>query len=264
MPDDNKEQTEIGAPFDPANIAAKPAQSGDWKLPPELVPAPNAGAAAPHTNVIEPDVRIDLTADGNKPEPRPEVKLVFCPACGASLDRDTREVVPTADEKLRWIRHVLGEPRFCGVYSLFGGKAKIVLRSRLTRENDLIFEQLSDEVRAGLMPEVPAFASPAYVARMHRLMLAYSLASLEFDTGDKVKIAIHKFPDVTDDVYPPETKDGVRWRAVAVAQDRVVASLSEALLSGVLAVHRKFEMLMTALIRHTEDPDFWLPAGAGS
>ena len=210
--------------------------------------------------VLEPDKKLEEGGAGTQPE----AKIVSCPACGCNLTEANGEPVVTDEEKNRWLRHVLGEDRFRQTLTLFNGLVEVRFRSRTTAENDDIFNQLGAEIKLGDIPEVPAYSSPAYVARMYRYMLTLSMEKLtKYDPQGVKPAVITTFPEVTAANYPPiDAKD--HRKPLVRAHDQLLLGMSEGVLAAIMATHKRFELLMGVLLHHTEDPDFWKPTVAGT
>lgn len=219
--------------------------------------------AAPADNAVKgPEVgkTIDLSGDKQEPTDQPSTETSKnCPACGVTLN-DPYELKPTEEEKDMWLRHILGEPRFIRTFTLFSGKVAVSFRSRTSTENDVIYNQLTNEVKDGLITEFGGIMSPAYYARMNRLMMMYSLKSVEL--RDKSEPRITDYPEITDKAYP-KTDDKDERPLVVRAEAKLFGNsmFSEGLLSAISTAHRRFESLIAVLIRHSDDPDFWNPAG---
>ena len=259
----------VGAqPFAPGSIVPSTALNENSNTvgksevdPSRIIPGLNMEQAP--ADIASPGLKIDKIVDltGERPAtadvPREPIKS--CPACGALLE-DPSEVLPTDEDKDAWLRHVLGETRFVRTYTLFGGKVEITFRTRTSAENDIIFNQLSDEVRAGEINEFGGIMSPAYYARLNRLMLMYSLKGVEF--RDKTEPIGHTYPEVTDAAYP-KADDKDERPLVVRAHDKLFGGpgLSAGLLAGMQTVHRRFESLVVTMTRHADDPGFWDPAG---
>ena len=200
---------------------------------------------------------VDLIAD--KPEEKKTADAIkMCPACGVILS-NADELVPTDVEKDRWLRHILGELRFTQTFQLFGGRMSVTFRSRTTAENDIIFNQLTDEVKEGVIAEYGGVMSPAYYTRMNRFMLTFSLVSIT--TNDTATPMVTTYPEVTEEAYSKDEKDG---RALIVrAHDKITLARPAGQLLAILTAYRRFESLMAVLMRHSDDPDFWGPIVAG-
>jgi hypothetical protein len=205
---------------------------------------------------IKPEKEIKLE-DSPKAEDS-SLRLRICPACGLRMD-DKDNIDISEDDKLRWLRYVCGEPRYTKTFDLYGGRLKLILRSLTTEETDSIFNQLNDEVTSGKLTGVPAYASPAYIARMYRLLLTTSLARIEKLMPDKLdQPLVEIYPEVNAENYPSGAKDG--HRPVAIAHDKILGKMGEGMVAALLAAYRHLEVLITTLVRHSEQPDFWLPA----
>jgi hypothetical protein len=207
---------------------------------------------------IKPDQNITLSEEP-KDAAEKEKKTESCPACGCTLVDNKVEV--TYEEKTKWLRHILGEAKFTKDYSMFGGRIRVRFRSRSMAENDAIFNQLTEDIRNEKIPEAPAFASPAYVTTMYRYMLAVSLEKLEKRSPDGKAPSIQVYPDMTN---LPLAKDGDTRSAVTRMHDDTIVGMDEGFVAALMATHRRFENLVSELIRHGEDPDFWGPIGVMS
>ncbi|RIZ71256.1 MAG: hypothetical protein D0530_04840 [Methylococcales bacterium] len=174
-----------------------------------------------------------------------------CPHCGLQYQKATALDAPSESDKMAWMRHILGEPRFTKEFVEMGGALKIVLRSRTTEENDQIFSQLEDEVKSGVIATAPLMYNPGYMLRMQRLMLVCSLKRTtplrQADYPELVKAAEYK------------DADGKR-RNIVVAHDLLINGMSEGLLSILLACQKRFDAICRTLIMHTTDENFWKPA----
>lgn len=212
--------------------------------------------AAP--SLAAPPVVAEKTVELDKePEEKAGSETIkMCPSCGVLLSEEN-EIKPTELEKDRWLRHILGEPRFEQTFTLFGGRLAVTFRSRTTVENDIIFNQLTEEVRSGEIAEFAGVMSPAYFTRMGRLMLTYSLVSLETFEGSVGKLT--SYPVVTEATYPATVMD--KRLPLLRAHDIVTVERSEGQLSAILVAHRRFEALIQTFMRHSDDPDFWRPIG---
>jgi len=242
--------------FKPSDIAEDPSRlvagiSGLQSTPKPAVPAG-----------VEPAKVVDLTTDkvDKTPDKAETDPIKTCPACGILLS-DDGELKPTDIEKDRWLRHILGEPRFIQTFKMFGGRVAVTFRSRTTAENDMIFNQLTDEVKSGDISEYAGIMSPAYYTRMGRFILAFSLVSVE--TLEKDVPQIVSYPEVSEKAYPETSKDDQRPLVVRV-HDAITTSRSEGQLGAILVAHRRFESLVATLMRHSDDPDFWNPTVAGT
>jgi len=210
---------------------------------------------------VMPNKQIDLTDDEAAPELEPDdLEVKHCPACGFEFDVKGEPQV-TDMEKRRWLRHVLGEDRFTRVHELFDGALTVTFRTRTTAENDEVFNQLTLDIRDGTIPEAPAFASPAYIARMCRYLLTVSVESIaRIDPEGKMPVKTTNYPEVNGDNYV--TKDGEK--PIVVAHAEILSPMSEALVASLLNEHKNFEATVGTLIVRSNDPDFWKPAGKHS
>jgi len=249
-------------PFTPDAIDQEPEKDRSRTIPGLQVATP--GAEAPDNKVspeeVGPEVgktvSLDSEPEDDKPGDEAKEPVTHCPACGCDIYANAA-IIPTDEEKTRWLRHMLGEERFSSEFELLGGRVTVKFRTRLTKENDEIFNQLGDDISNGLIPEAPAFGSPAYIARMQRFMFVCSLERLDRQLDENTAPKSMTYPLITADAYPAE--DGTR--PILTAHDRITGEMDEGFLGALMAAHRRFESLTVELLRHSEEADFWKPAG---
>lgn len=177
-----------------------------------------------------------------------------CPHCGIPPHIASGITQPDDVDKKRWLRHLLGEERFLKEYDLVAGQdIKIQLRTRTVAENDAIMAQLADEVAAGQLSPEPPTLNPAYVLRMHRLMLAASLNRF---------IPKHPevYPLVCEANYPAADKNDTR-RPISRAYDRLLGGLPIGLLNIMVEKLRVFEGICYGLSLRGYDANFWQETG---
>ena len=253
-------------PFTPGSIVPEKQGMEHMTLAPDM--SRTVSGLASNLKQQTPDVMqgpeigkaVDLSGEPkveDKPEP-----IVVCPGCGATIS-DPSEIVPSEESKTVWLRHILGEPRFTQVFSLFGDKVSVSFRSRTMAENEAIYNQITAEVKSGEIETYGGIMSPAYYARMNRLMLLCSLQAVEYLNTGSVKVV--DYPEVTEAAYPKAASDDVMPLLVR-AYNKVLGAntLPEGLVAAISTSHRRFEALIAVLTRHSGDPDFWQPTGKGT
>ena len=109
--------------------------------------------------------------------------------------------------------------------------------------------------------EAPYFSSPAYVARLNRLMLATSLQRIRKVSADADKAPddITDYPEVTEKTYPVG-KDMVT--PVGRAHETILQGMDESMVAVLMTLLRRFDALTGTLVNRSSDPDFWTPADA--
>jgi len=220
--------------------------SGSPLQPGQIVPE---GGEAP-----QPDKTIDLRGEAEAVQAEPqqaveEVELRFCPNCSADLYNYIERPV-TEDEKQRWLRYVMGETRFTKVFKLFDKKVKITLRSRTLGESDAVFAQLKAEVTAGAEA-----MDPKTLFRTQCYFLACCLERIEGRSGGLP--GGENYPEL--DSYEDEDDKGAS--RVLQAYNKVIKPMPEPFVGVLLKYLSDFDNLMTVLMNHSGDADFWSTVG---
>lgn len=226
-------QAPTGKTLQPGQIV--PEQSPTEPPKPEKVIDLREGAAK---------VQAEKTA---KAEETQEVEMRHCPNCGADLYNYVERPV-TEEEKQRWLRYVLGEGRFTKQFKLFNGQVKVVLRSRTLAESDAVFAQLKAEVDDSERPVDPG----QYVFRMQSLFLACCLQRIEGRSGGQPGGESYPELDSYDD------KDQSK---VVQMYDKVIKPMDEPFVGVLIKCLSDFDNLMTVMMNHSDDADFWSPVG---
>jgi hypothetical protein len=230
-------------------------------LPAEPQIKPEEDAPTPKEVVSLED---DGADDDKSPAAGPEENQM-CLACGSRMTPDMRGIDITEEDKNRWLRHILGEERFRQTYSVFNGRLQITFRSRTTQENDMLFKQMTHEINNNKLPEAPYFSSPAYVARMNRLMTILSLENItKYVKDDKGDVEAHPvaYPFVTEEEY--SIKDTEYHTPLAKAHADILTDMDESLVAVIMTLLRRFDVMVSTLVMHSSDADFWTAAGAES
>jgi hypothetical protein len=202
------------------------------------------------------DVQADKTVDlrgeaaavqAEAPQEVQEVELRNCPNCSADLYNYIERPV-SEEEKQRWLRYVMGERRFSKVFTLFGGKVKVTLRSRTLEESDAVFAQLKAEVKDGEQP-----MDPKTVFRTQCYFLGCCLERIE--GRNEGLPGGEGFPEL--EAYESEGDVG----RVLQMYNKVIKPMDEPFVGTLLKCLSDFDNLMTVLMNHSDDTDFWCPVG---
>ena len=255
--------------FTPDNIVDIDAPSGDssrkvtglvvGSTKPEEAPKPDtasqlAAVQASKTIKISEDDKAKQEQEAAEKAAQ-ETVIEACPACGCELNVKG-DVLPTDDDKTRWLRHVLGEDRFRWEASLFDGLLEITFRTRLTCENDVILTKLSREVASGKVPSTANYASPAYITALHTYMMLFSIERIA-KQGEETDV--QEYPAVTTEKYNlKDSNDSLSY--IDTARDTILGRMNEGMMGVLMQAHRRFEAVVGVLLRRSSDPDFWNPA----
>ena len=250
---------------DEASMAAETPITDTKVDPSRVIPGLYTGATGAPPPALDDGVKsgevISIDRDKDAEDVADEAMLRrICRACGAPAHIDG-ELDVSEEDKTRWLRHVLGENRFTQAYDVFGGRIKVTFRSRTTAENDMLFKQLTHEINEHQLPEAPYFSSPAYVARLNRLMLVTSLKQVRKVSAniEEAPDAITDYPEVTEQSYPIG-EDMVT--PVGRAHETILQSMDESMVAVLMTLLRRFDALTSTLVNRSSDPDFWKPADA--
>jgi hypothetical protein len=190
-------------------------------------------AAVPETVITVPSVEKPKPIDGQARQLTPVSTTRICPNCKVDIDNFT-SANPSVEDKRRWLRHIMGESRFCKEYSMYGGAAVIMLQSRTVKDGDEIVRKLSK------LRDDAAFEPASIFEAMGRMRLAYSLKSITYsDRKDAYDVTAEGF-------------DAVQARLLA---------LPEAILEMLLHCQSTFDDLTAELSVKGIDTNFWKPIG---
>jgi hypothetical protein len=176
-----------------------------------------------------------------------EVELRFCPNCSTDLYNYVERPV-AEEEKQRWLRYVMGEKRFTKVFKLFDDKVKITLRSRTLEESDAVFAQLKAEVKDGADP-----IDPKVVFKTQCYFLACCLQRVEGRSDG--------LPGGEDYPEMGSYTEAENGPSIVELYNKVIRPLPEQFVGVILKCLSDFDNLMTVLMNHSGDPDFWSPVG---
>lgn len=256
------------APFVPSadadyqvpGVAAGANPVKDPNAPPPEQPGPRIAEALKFS---EEDLKQDKEADPAETPPAAKDET-HCKHCRRNIKTMLGVPKPTEEEKERWLRHVLGEPRFTREYVMMSGRVRITLVNRTRLETEMVYRQLTLDVEKGRLP-AGEIGSPLYYLQLNRLMMVNSLRRLELVTTPGLPPKSYTYADATKENYPP-ADDKDTDTPLKRMDDRVATDITnEAVYSMLLAAFRHFEALVTELTERADDLDFYKAvAGQGS
>ena len=188
-----------------------------------------------------------------------ETEETNCKHCRRNLKSMLRDPVPTDEDKQRWRRHVLGEPRFRRQYTMTQGSVRVTYRSRTMREQqETQLQQTADAAQNRI--DNTRFMSLNANTRVLQLMLAACLERVEWiDNGQVVKTV--EFPE-SGKVEIPAKAAEKGDRSIHFAHENILEKItSEGLYSMLLQRCYHFNSMIDVLIARGDDEDFWQAAG---
>lgn len=187
------------------------------------VPAPNDPAAR---TKVQPDDSFDqLPPDALREE-----------ALGAN-----EKIVPTEDQKMKFLKALLNDERFTDTVTLFDGKLQVEVRSRNLAEQRWVLDLLAADIADGVIDKdspVIAFTRFQYYAAMLMVRRINGLvfSDLEMQPAEPIGTQKVRFRKAVEDRL--NTMSGPRWQAVLKAMSR-------------------FETLCAKLSEEAINEDFW-------
>jgi hypothetical protein len=152
------------------------------------------------------------------------------------------------EDKMAFIRHVMSaKGRFFKTYSLFGGSAKVTLRSRTQREVDMALEYTR-----GLLKNEKLLGMGDMQAQLQRYHVAASIHKITNDDGTQEFKALQDY----DKQVSSETLHPVEALDKAVFGGEQAAGLYNI----VTALWMEFERLYGWFASRAHEPDFWKAA----
>lgn len=171
-----------------------------------------------------------------------------CQRCGHDLSKRVTED-PSPEDKHDFLRTLYTGDRFTKSYSLFNGMVKVWFRARITSEGDDVIRQMHQD--ADIHRHDPALIQ----VRMTRLNMVCGLARMEWYNEKGEMTNVVEYPEVDVKNYPPD-KD-IERTCVALADEKILQPLNEALYNAMFHVFMKFSILVETLFARAEDSDFW-------
>jgi hypothetical protein len=186
----------------------------------------------------------------NPDSPAIVAAAVFCPNCGFNVQAEPCPV--TEEDKRNFMRTLLTKSRFTKTFKLFDGSINVTFANRLTKLENLITQQLTQEIVDRRLLLVDAnLAASNYMYRQRRLQMTASLQRVHAGLIDLT------LPDFTTphaaELYPPTATDN----PLAVASKSVYEDWPEVLYGAIFRVFAEFENLTLRLMENSRSPDFW-------
>lgn len=201
--------------------------------------AENLAQEAPDASQKAPDVaqKVSEPLGGQGDTPKTSDALPEAPRPQETTKQEP-EADPriTEDDRNAFMRHILGGNRFIKEYSYHGGAAVIRLQSRTVAENDMVYDLMAADIRAGVISSTAT--SVDYLLRIYRYYLASSLIAMEVKS------------DVGKTVFRPEG-DSIEARHKWINE-----SFNETQLRLLLRCQEEFEYLVSTLFKESISEDF--------
>lgn len=166
-----------------------------------------------------------------------------------STAQETKQVLPeiSATDKMAFIAHMMGAPRFHKKYELYGGSLVIVLQTKTAEEDERCVRAATKKCPDPVLANLPAAEHQAAlqqaVTDRVRLYRDYSmLLSVQSVTRG---VGLVELPEVAD---------------IDAAYESFIATTSGPFLATLRLVSMQFENLVTTMMSLADSPDFWKAA----
>lgn len=151
------------------------------------------------------------------------------------------KIVPTEDQKMRFLKALLNDERFTDTVALFDGRLVVEVRSRNLAEQRFVLDLLAADIADGMIDKdspVIAFTRFQYYAAllMIRRINTQTFSDLELAPGEKLDVQKVRFRQAVEEKL--HQMSGPRWQAVLKAMSR-------------------FEALCAKLSEEAINEDFW-------
>lgn len=189
--------------------------------------------------VLGGSVATDAPADKEQPD---TIFDQMCPMCG--WKQDNRDIIKITDkDKTNFVLAALGNKRFHRNYKQFGGRLKIVMRSRLYAETEMIGRQ----IRRWRKKEKIEASNMMFIKNEIYNMIV-GLESVQVEDQEPVE-----YPEIAVEISDSLEADS----PLEMAEERLREEWSETIYSVIQNVSRHFDQVVQHLTLRAHDPDFW-------
>lgn len=177
-----------------------------------------------------------------------DAQLVNCPHCGWQLD--IPDVEATTEDKYSFMQSILGQIRFKKTYPLFGGKMHVTFRSLTSEESDMVYRQLSLDIKNNKIDGM----SDYYQFLMYYRIVC-GLEKLDSDESGPIDC-----PEVSEyQLDGPDPKNKTPDTPLVEVTKLLLKEVlkHESIRRVLVAAFARFTRLIEHLEARIEDADFW-------
>lgn len=163
-----------------------------------------------------------------------------------STVKEESQLLPEVDQndKLAFIAHMMGAPRFSKSYTLYGGALNIVFRTLTAEEDEACVKAATAKVPDPVLRNVPEneHLSMLQTAATERIRVYQEYKMIVSMKSVQRQGTLVELPDVTD---------------LAEAYESFISTSAQPFLATVRYISNRFETLVNTMLALSETPDFW-------
>lgn len=240
-------------PTNPPTTPAEPVRKLDLENLDTLMHSMSAGKTTPDQGATseKEDTAEKVPEPADTVEPEPSLRRPICPICGWDRSKALK-AEPTKEDKLEFIRAVLGERPFEKSFPLFGGEVVLYFKEPTAAASTLLRMEMEKRVQLGRYKSRDsigiAFIQLRTLASLSKLVRKEGKTT-SFEVVERLIQALIVRNSV-------EVSDNGKTELENL-EDKLFMSMPESLVRACAISLQKFEDILAVLGSRANDPDFY-------